>query len=150
MCNNTDKKNNSFKGGLIAHLLLTAKYAISINETLPTSLKQTKSTLLKVSFLHQIGKAKLYSNESIDAWQTKRGINYTFNESVVSMRVGERSAIYALSNGVKLTEAEFQAIVNHDKEDSDSQSRWYTETLGVILRMANNLAILEEKDKYGV
>ena len=71
---------------------------------------------------------------------------YEFNDDVTSMSVGERSAIYAMSNGIELSETEFQAIVNHDKDDSDKQSKWHTETLGVILRQANELAILEEKN----
>jgi hypothetical protein len=70
---------------------------------------------------------------------------YEFNNELTSLSVGERSAVYALSNGVALTEEEFQAIVNHDKDDSDKQAKWHSTTLGVILKQANELAIMEEK-----
>ena len=136
--------HNAFEGGLIAHLLLTTKYAVSINNTLPDNLKVDGASLIKVCFLFQIGKAKLYKPTN-SKWHNDRGIRYEFNEELTSLKVGERSAIYALSHGVKLTEDEFQAIVNHDKDDSDKQAKWHSSTIGVILRQANELAILEEK-----
>jgi hypothetical protein len=36
-------------------------------------------------------------------------------------------------------------VDNHDKDDSDKQAKWHSTTLAVILRQANELAILEEK-----
>lgn len=136
--------HNAFEGGLIAHLLLTTKYAISINGILPEILQVELPSLIKVCFLHQIGKAKLYKVNN-SKWHNDRGIKYEFNEELSSMRVGERSAIYALSNGISLTEDEFQAIINHDKDDSDKQAKWHSSTIGIILKQANELAILEEK-----
>lgn len=135
--------HNAFEGGLISHLLTTTKYAISINNVLPEALRVEQSSLIKVALLHQIGKAKLYSEE--DKWHQDRGMMYKFNNELTSMSVGERSTIYALSNGVELSEEEFQAIINYDKDDSDKQAKWHSCTLGVILRQANELAILEEK-----
>lgn len=136
--------HNAFEGGLIAHLLLTTKYAIGLNKLLPESIKVNESSLIKVCFLHQIGKAHLYSPTS-EKWKNDRGILYEFNENLVSMKVGERSAMYALQNGITLTENEYQAIINHDKDDTDKQSKWHTDILGIILRQANELAIMEEK-----
>ena len=135
--------HNAFEGGLIAHLLLTTKYAISLNGILPEALQVDTKSLIKVSLLHQIGKANLYLAE--DKWHQDRGMMYKFNNDLTSMSVGERSAYLATSNGVELTEEEFQAIINHDKDDSDKQAKFFTSNLGVILRQANELAILEEK-----
>lgn len=139
--------NNAFEGGLIAHLLKTTKYAISINNVLPEALRVDQSSLIKVSLLHQIGKAKMFiaKDPASAKWHIDRGMLYDFNEEITSLRVGERSTIYALSNGIELTEDEFQAIINHDKDDSDKQAKYYSSTLSVILRQANELAILEEK-----
>lgn len=138
--------HNAFEGGLVAHLLLTTKYAVSINGVLPDSLKVDVASLIKVCLLHQIGKANLYKpNKS--KWHNDRGMMFEFNEDLVSMKVGERSAIIALSNGITLTDEEYQAILNHDKDDSDKQAKWHSETLGVILKQANELAIIEEKSK---
>jgi len=137
--------HSAFEGGLISHLLITTKYAISVNNVLPEALRVDQKSLIKVSLLYQIGKARLYLEE--DKWHQDRGMMYKFNNELVSMSVGERSAIYALSNGIELSEEEYQAIINHDKDDSDKQAKYYSSTLGVILRQANELAILEEKSK---
>jgi hypothetical protein len=62
------------------------------------------------------------------------------------MRVGERSAFYCLNNGVELSEEEYQSILNFDKSDEDKQSKWYGSTLSTVLRIANDLSIIECKE----
>lgn len=136
--------HNAFEGGLIAHTLLVTKYAVSINEMLPENLKVNLESLIKVCCLHQIGKAKLYLPSNED-WRIKRGEMYIFNEELISMRVGERSIMYCSSNGVKLTDEEYVAIINFDKSDDDKQSKYHNTMLGDILKIANILAIKEEK-----
>lgn len=136
--------NNAFEGGLIAHLLLVTKYAVSINGILPTQIPT--ESLIKVCLLSQIGKANLYKPKN-SKWHNDRGIMYEFNEDLTSMKVGERSAYLAITNGVSLTEDEYQAIVNHDKDDSDKQAKWHSSIIGVVLRQAIELAVLEEKSK---
>lgn len=140
--------HNAFEGGLIDHLLRVTKYAVSINENiLPENLRLAKKDLIKVCFLHQIGKAHLYI-PCTSEWHIKnQGKMYDFNNDITSMRVGERSAYYAMSNGVTLTQEEYQAIVNFDKDDSDLQSKYHTSTLGNLLKIANELAIMEEKNQ---
>jgi len=61
------------------------------------------------------------------------------------MKIGERSAYYALSNGVELSEEEYQSIINYDKSEEDKQSKWYGSTLSTLLRQANELSIIECK-----
>lgn len=134
--------HNSFEGGLIDHLLKVTKYAVGINEYHPVKLE--KASLVKVCLLHQIGKAKIYT-PCTSEWHIKnQGKNYDYVD-VVSMRVGERSAYYAMSYGIKLTEEEYQAIVNFDKDDTDKQAKYHTTWLGELLRIANTMAIAEEK-----
>jgi hypothetical protein len=146
----TTDLNNAFEGGLIDHLLRVTKYAILLNKNvLPTADKNEnfhtldENSLFKVCLLHGIGKAKLYQVKD-SAWHNERGIMYDFNNDLKSMSVGERSVFYATSNGVSLTEDEYQAILNHDKSDS-KQAEWHSESLGNILKMAIKLAIMEEK-----
>lgn len=138
--------HNAYEGGLIEHLLLVTKYAININEILPETQQVELKSLIKVCCLHQIGKAKLYTPHTSD-WHRNKGMLYEFNEDLVSMRVGERSAYYATKFGVELTEDEFQAIINHDKTDDDKQAKWHSSMLGVVLRQANELAIMDEKNR---
>jgi hypothetical protein len=145
----TKDLHNAFEGGLIDHLLRVTKYGVSINDTLiPENLKLDKKDVIKVCFLHQIGKAHLYTPCTSEWHRTNQGKMYDFNDEMVSMRVGERSAYYALSNGVLLTEEEYQAIVNYDKDDTDKQAKHHTSMHGKILKMANELAIIEEKNLY--
>ena len=138
--------HNAFPGGLIDHTILTTKYAMDINLSLPENIRVDNESLIKVCFLHQIGKSFMYKLCESEWHRKNQGKMYEFKDDMVSMRVGERSAYYALSYGVTLTEEEFQSIVNYDKPDDDKQSRWHSSTLGVILRQANDLAIIEEKN----
>lgn len=137
--------HNAFEGGLIAHILTVTKYAVSLNDIIPEGSKVPMDSLIKVCCLHQIGKTKLYLPETSQWHRENQGKMYKFNEGLISMRVGERSALYALTNGVKLTEEEYQAIVNFDKEDDDKMAKWHSTMLATILKQANELAIKEEK-----
>lgn len=140
----TESLHNAFEGGLIDHLLRVGSYAIKFNNALPENERVDQDSLLKVALLHQIGKAKLYiPNES--EWHRKNlGKNYNFNESIASMRVSDRSLLYATSNGVKLTEEEFQAIALFDREE-DKMAEYHNSTMGDLLKAANLFAIKSEK-----
>ena len=137
--------HNAFEGGLIDHSLKVTKYGVEINKILPDNLKVELPSLIKVCLLHQIGKYNLYTPCTSD-WHIKnQGKMYEFNDQLVSMRVGERSIQVATTNGVKFSDEEFQAIINYDKDDTDKQAKWHSVTLGIILKQANELAIMEEK-----
>lgn len=142
----TESLHNAFEGGLIDHLLRVASYAVKFNNALPDSEKVNQDSLLKVSLLHQIGKANLYlPNES--EWHRKNlGKHYNFNEELPPMRVSDRSVFYAVSNGVTFTVEEYQAIIFFDRED-DKQSEYHNSRLGDLLKMANLFAIKSEKKK---
>jgi hypothetical protein len=132
--------HNAFEGGLIDHLLKVAKYAIGINNSLPEDERVDQTSLLKVCLLHGIGKAKLYTPCTSEWHRKNQGKMYEFNENLVSMRVGERSAYYAISHGVSLTEEEYTAILFFDKTD-DKMSEYHNTMLGELLKMGNVLAI---------
>lgn len=138
--------HNAFPGGLIDHVLKTTKYAIGINKLLPESLSVEAQSIVKVCFLHQIGKTFLYKWCESEWHRNNQGKMYEFNEDLTSMKIGERSVYYAMKYGVSLSEEEYQAIVNYDKPDDDKQSKWYGSTLSTILKQANELAIIEEKN----
>lgn len=138
--------HNCFEGGLLDHILRTTSYAVKLNEILPESQRVDVGSLVKVCCLAQIGKAKLYIAQT-SQWHIDRGMLYDFNNNLMPMRVGERSVLYAISNGVTLSEDEYQAILNHDKDDSDKQAKYHSCTLAVLLRQAIELAVLEEKSK---
>lgn len=136
--------NNAFEGGLIEHLLKVTKYAIGVNNSLPDDEKVNQDSLIKVCLLHQIGKANLYKACTSEWHRKNQGKMYEFNESITSMKVGERSVYYALSHGVKLTEEEYSAIIFFDKTD-DKMSEHHNSMLGELLKMGSVLAIKNEK-----
>jgi hypothetical protein len=138
--------HNAFPGGLIDHIILTTKYAVDINLSLPENLRVNNDSLIKVCFLHQIGKTYLYKLCESEWHRNNQGKMYEFKDDLVSMRVGERSAYYALKYGVELSEEEYQSIINYDKPDDDKQAKWHSSTLATILKQANELAIIEEKE----
>lgn len=136
--------HNAFEGGLVDHLLKVTKYAININNSLPEDEKVDQTSLIKVCLLHGIGKAKLYTPCTSEWHRKNQGKMYEFNEDLVSMRVGERSAYYAISHGIKLTEEEYTAILFFDKTD-DKMSDYHNSMLGELLKMGNVLAIKSAK-----
>lgn len=139
--------HNAFPGGLVDHLLRVAKYAINMNDMLPNTLQQKKESLIRVSLLHSIGKVGLYTPCKSE-WHIKnQGKMYEFNEKLTSMTVGERSIFYLISNGFgnEINDLEYQAILNHDKAQSDKMSEWHTSVLGELLKIAIKLSIIEEK-----
>ena len=136
--------HNAFEGGLIDHLLRVGSYAVKFNNALPEEEQVNQTSLLKVCLLHQIGKAHLYI-PCMSEWHRKnQGKMYEFNSNISSMRVGERSVYYALSNGIKLNDEEFTAILNHDKLD-DKMSTFHNSTIGDLLKSAIVFSIKNEK-----
>lgn len=137
----------AFQGGLIDHMLTVSKYAYNTNEILPENMKHDVNKLIKVSLLHQIGKTFLYVPQN-DEWRKKNlGEYFTYNNELVDIKVGERSAFYAMKHGVNLEEDEYQAIINFDKE-FDKQVKYFNGNLGKLLKHSNELAIMEAKTKY--
>ena len=141
---NLEQFNNAFEGGLIAHLLNTAKYAVLINKSLPADEQVNQNSLVKVCLLHQIGKANLFIPCTSEWHRKNQGKMYEFNEDLTSMRVGERSIYYAVSHGITLTEDEYVAISNFDKVD-DKMAELHNSMVGDLLKMGSLLAIKNEK-----
>jgi len=139
------KLHCAYEGGLIDHTLRVMKHAHYINKNnFSDKHRVDENSLFKVVLLHQIGKVNLYIPETSKWHIENQGRMYNFNENITSMRVGERSAYYALKSGVELNDEEFIAIVNHDKTD-DVQSEWHNSKIGDILKISIKLAIIEEK-----
>lgn len=139
--------HNCFPGGLLDHLIRVTKYATNFNKVLPENLQQSAESIVKVAFLSEIGKVRAYVDFNSDWHRKNMGKYYDYNNDLVSMRIGERSAIYALSNNVTLTEEEYQAIVTHDKDD-DMQVKWHSGVLSDLLKLAIKFAIIEEKELW--
>jgi len=144
-CSTHRNMHNSFPGGLISHMLLTTKHFLNLNDILPEPMKVDKESIIKVSLLYQIGKAKLFVPCTSEWHKSNLGKNYDFNPELLPMRVGERSILYLMEHGVKLSECEYNAILSYDKMDDDKEAKYFNCHLGILLKMANDLAAMEEK-----
>lgn len=143
----TTKTNlyGAYDGGLINHILNTTKYALKINETLPESKQVNTSSIIRVCLIHQIGKAKMYSEQTSQWHKDNRGEMYIFNEKLLAMSTAERSIYYTLKSGINLTEDEVFAIYNYNTDFAQRPMSTLGEKLAALLRTANMVAILEEK-----
>jgi len=142
--------HNAFEGGLLAHVLLVSEIAMKLNDILPAHAQVDKGSLIKVCMLHQIAKSNMYK-PCTSEWHIKnQGKIYEFKDGTTSMKVGERSLYYAMTCGVVLTEEEAQAILNHDKDDTDKQAKWYSSRLADVLKQANMMAIMIEKSEASI
>lgn len=139
--------HNAFNGGLVDHLLRVAKYAVHINNFLPPLLKQNMNSVMRVALLSEIGKVGAYRPCTSEWHRKNQGKMYELIDDNVTLHVGERSIYYINQAGIQLLEKEFQAILGHDKPSDDIMKKWHGEVITVILRMAIELAIIEEKSE---
>jgi hypothetical protein len=135
----------AYEGGLIAHMLNVTKEAMGINNSLPENKRVDTKTLVRVCLIHQIGKSKMYVEQTSKWHRENRGELYTFNDTLLSMSTGERSVYYLLNSGIDLTEDEVFAIYNYNEDFTNRPITKDGEKLANILRVANLLAIIHEK-----
>jgi hypothetical protein len=131
-----------YPGGLLNHIIKACKYSVKVNDILPEALRQPIPTIVKTVFLAQIGKVFMYCLSE----NKTHGQMYDFCDDTVRLRVGERSAYYAINHGVKLAEEEYQAILNLDKDDEDKMAKYFSSPLTSIIKWGFELAIMEEKN----
>jgi hypothetical protein len=137
---------SAIPGGLLNHTIKVAKYAVLINNAFPENMRVELESLMKVAFICQIGKTFAFKPCESEWHRTNMGKMYEYSEDITAMKIGERSLFYAMTHGVKFSDEEAQAIFNYDKPEDDKQSRHYTELIGSILKMAIQMAIIEEKN----
>jgi hypothetical protein len=132
-----------YPGGLLHHIIKACRYTLKINEILPDDLKQSVASIVKVAFLCQIGKVFMFK---LNDRPVQNGKMYDFNDDIVRLHIGERSAYYAIKCGVQLDETEYQAILNIDKESDDKMAKYFSSILSQIIKNGFELAVMEEKN----
>jgi len=147
----TTSMHYAYEGGLVDHIIETTKIALNLLNGIPEPLRPSKESVVKVCFLHDLGKLNLYTPNKSEWHKKNLGKMYEFNEDLVSMTNGERSLwyIYNCGNNDKLTQEEHQAILSFDKNDnSDLMVKWHSESLSRLLRHSLEWAIMLEKKEY--
>jgi hypothetical protein len=137
-----------YPGGLLYHMIKACKYSIKVNEVMPEPLKQPVERIVRAVFLSQIGKVFMFrmSDPTTHNGMIQGSKMYQFNDDIVRMRVGERSVYYAMKHGTQLTEEEYQAILNLDKDDEDKMAKYFSSSLTSIIKMGFEIAYMEEKN----
>jgi len=144
-CTSSTNLYNAYEGGLIEHIINTTKHALSVNESLPEEKQVDRDSLIRVCLIHQIGKSKMFVEQTSKWHRENKGEMYTWNEDLLSMSVAERSIYYALKAGIDLTEDEVYAVYNYNSEFAQKPLTSKGDKLAAILRVANMIATIEEK-----
>ena len=146
-CGLNEEMGTAYKGALLMHINMTMALAQRISKMISGTFQIDETSLLKCCVIMHLSKRHMYV-ENDNEWEIKnRGLNFKFRKNLEGcLKGGERSALEALNNGVKLTPAEFEAIKALDNADTDSTA--YKTIMTIIIKQANELGYAIEKEKY--
>lgn len=138
----------AYEGSFTHAALCITKIATEQNERMPENIKVKKESIVKVGLLSHIAKCVMLTKNTND-WEVKqRGMIYTFKDSPEfgALRTGERSILIAMTNGIKFTEQEYEAMRIMDKTDGDDNySKYFSGPLSMVVRHANEILTLSSK-----
>lgn len=136
----------AYDGALISHVLkVITPYAVRINELLPEKIQVNKDSLVKVCLLHQIAKSIMFIKND-NSWEvTNKGVWYKYVPSTLALKTGMRSLIMCQECGIEFTAEEIEALTILEREN-DEQAKYYCGTMSVIVKQANELALLQIKN----
>lgn len=145
-CSINEDSGTAYRGALVMHInmlmALSQRIAKMISGTFPID----ENSLMKVCCIMHLAKRTMYV-ESENDWDIKRGYPFKFAENEGTLRCGERSALEALNNGVKLSVSEFEAIKALD-DDENNGKKAFQNIIVMVVRQANDLAYAIEKERY--
>lgn len=141
--------HNCFPSGLIDHVLRVGSYTTQINKLLPEDRQQEIESIIRVVFLHSIGKVGIYEEQESKWHRENLGSYYQYvTEDKVTMKIGERSAYLSMKHGVTLEDYEYQSLINVYKDTSeDLQAKYFSDPLTIILKQGIQLAQMEEQKR---
>ena len=146
-CAVNEDMGTAYKGALIVHINMAYALAKSIAQKVSGTFQINPKSLLKVCYIMHLSKRYTYV-ENDNEWEIKnRGLIFKFNNNIEgTLKGGQKSALEALNNGVKLTPEEFESILVLDS-DEDNKSP-FKPIMGMIVRQANELAYAIERERY--
>jgi hypothetical protein len=120
-----------FGGMLHVVVRIMTPYAVKLNDVLPQELQVEKSSLVKACLLSQIAKARMFKLND-------RG-KFTFaDDDKVSLKLSARSLMMVNCANIRLTEEEFEAILNLDKDEN--KCTFTPSTLSMLVKTARDFA----------
>lgn len=130
----------AYKGSLIESMLNITKFAVKINQLLPENKQANLNSIVKVGLLHHIAKVLLYEPNDNNWEITNRGMVYKYNSELEgALRVGERSTLLSSNAGIKFSELEYEAMRIMDKTNDDNYAKYYSSSLSIVIKEANEI-----------
>lgn len=147
-CAVSEEMGTAYKGALLIHINMVMALAQRVSKMISGTFEIDENTLLKSIAIMHLSKRLVYVENDND-WEIKnRGLMFKFAKGVEGcLKGGERSALEALNNGVKLTPIEFEAITCLD-EDVEASKKPFLSIYTTVIRQANELAYAIEKERY--
>ena len=147
-CAVSEEMGTAYKGALLIHINMTMALAQRLAKMISGTFEFNEEILLKTIAIMHLSKRLVYVENDND-WEIKnRGLMFKFAKGVEGcLNGGERSALEALNNGVKLTPTEFEAITCLD-EDVEASKKPFLSIYTTVVRQANELAYAIEKERY--
>lgn len=147
-CAVSEEMGTAYKGALLIHINMAMALAQRVAKMISGTFEIDENTLFKAISIMHLSKRLVYVENDND-WEIKnRGLMFKFAKGVEGcLKGGERSALEALNNGVKLTPIEFEAITCLD-EDVEASKKPFLSIYTTVIRQANELAYAIEKERY--
>ncbi len=147
-CAVSEEMGTAYKGALLIHINMVMALAQRVAKMISGTFEVDENTLLKSIAIMHLSKRLIYVENDND-WEIKnRGLMFKFAKGVEGcLKGGERSALEALNNGIKLTPIEFEAITCLD-EDVEASKKPFLSIYTTVIRQANELAYAIEKERY--
>lgn len=148
-CAASSEYGTAYKGALLVHINLTMALAQRIAKMISGTFSINDEQLLKICCIMHLSKRFLYV-ENDNEWEIKnRGMLFKFAKKQEGLiNGGERSALEALNNGVKLSPIEFEAITCLDNDDTNTGRKAFMSIYSTIVRQANEMAYAIERERY--
>lgn len=146
-CAINEEMGTAYKGALLMHINMICALSQRISKMISGTFGVDDISLLKACCIMHLSKRFLYI-ENENEWEIKnRGLLFKFAKDLEGvLKGGERSALEALNNGVKISPIEYEAIKCLDEDDNTKNP--YKSILTTIIKQANELAYAIEKEKY--
>ena len=147
-CAISEEMGTAYKGALLIHINMTMALAQRLAKMISGTFEIDEVTLFKSIAIMHLSKRLVYVENDND-WEIKnRGLLFKFSKNIEGcLKGGERSALEALNNGVKLSPIEFGTITCLD-DDVETSKKAFQSIYTTVVRQANELAYAIEKERY--
>lgn len=138
--------NGAACNGSLIHVTLRilTPFAIKLNSILPDDMKVDVASIVKVCLLSHISKCTMFIPNDNDWEVQKRGLLYKYAPTNVGLKMGNRSVLMCVDFGIKFTPEEYEAMIVLDRTE-ELQTKYYSSTLALLVKMANELTFQELK-----